>query len=276
MSDMAAVCLRLRPTKPNRVPAWLGRAAQAFLLSTMDRIDPKLAKKLHDTPGMKPFTTSNLLGAPRKGPMLDLTPGQQLTLRFTALHPEVAAPLLHGCVAIWQEDGVTLHDQLFEVETISVTTAQNAWAGQATYTALHEAASTTRRLLELRFSAPTTFKRTGGLIMPLPLPELVFGSLMDRWNRFAPFTLPETLFTTICEQLVVQHFDGGTQTARVGKGRDGNTPGFVGRATYRLLVAPPEHRRALNALANYALFSGIGAKTTVGMGQVRRHDEVRA
>lgn len=270
MSEMAAVCLELHPAKPNRIPAWLGRASQAFLLATAKRYDPLLATKLHDTPGMKPFTASSLGGGLRSGTMRDLSPAHTMHLRFTSLHPDITTPLLTHFLPLWREEGITLHDQLLLVDSIATDAEHNIWAGQDSYHALYEAASDKRRIFKLRFDAPTIFKRTGGNIIPMPMPDLAFGSLMDRWNRFAPFHMPEDLFTTISEQIVIEQFEGKTEQARVGKGRRGAVPGFVGSVRYRLRKASKTHVKAINALANYAVFSSVGAKTTMGLGQATR------
>jgi CRISPR-associated endoribonuclease Cas6 len=46
--------------------------------------------------------------------------------------------------------------------------------------------------------------------------------------------------------------------------------GAVGRMTYSIEDADPYLRAALNILADFALFSGVGAQTATGMGQARR------
>ena len=46
--------------------------------------------------------------------------------------------------------------------------------------------------------------------------------------------------------------------------------GFVGRVTYRLMAEDDAARCQLNALADLAFYSGVGMKTTMGMGQSRR------
>jgi CRISPR/Cas system endoribonuclease Cas6 (RAMP superfamily) len=46
--------------------------------------------------------------------------------------------------------------------------------------------------------------------------------------------------------------------------------GFVGRVTYGLMADDEPLRCQLNALAGAALYTGVGMKTTMGMGQCRR------
>ena len=53
--------------------------------------------------------------------------------------------------------------------------------------------------------------------------------------------------------------------------------GFNGQATYECSDnIPVEHVKSLNALADFAFYAGVGAKTTMGMGQCRRSEDARA
>jgi CRISPR-associated endoribonuclease Cas6 len=46
--------------------------------------------------------------------------------------------------------------------------------------------------------------------------------------------------------------------------------GFVGMVTYEVKRGTPELAHIVNALADLALYAGVGYKTTMGMGQCRR------
>jgi CRISPR-associated endoribonuclease Cas6 len=46
--------------------------------------------------------------------------------------------------------------------------------------------------------------------------------------------------------------------------------GFVGRVTYGLMADDDAVRAQLSVLADFALYAGVGMKTTMGMGQCRR------
>jgi CRISPR-associated endoribonuclease Cas6 len=46
--------------------------------------------------------------------------------------------------------------------------------------------------------------------------------------------------------------------------------GFVGRCRFATPIGDAERLQMLNALADFALYAGVGYKTTMGMGQVRR------
>ena len=50
----------------------------------------------------------------------------------------------------------------------------------------------------------------------------------------------------------------------------GTYPGGFGDVTFEALDNHAVHLRTLNLLANFAFYSGVGSKTTMGMGQARR------
>ncbi|MBC7343990.1 MAG: CRISPR system precrRNA processing endoribonuclease RAMP protein Cas6 [Clostridia bacterium] len=121
------------------------------------------------------------------------------------------------------------------------------------------------RIIRFRFCTPTTF-RQGDLDLPLPVPALVFKSLLDLWNLHAPkpivlgpHALERGLALASCRIRTRRFFDGHAFI-----------PGFVGLCEFRLTkVLSDEEAAAVRALAAFAFFSGIGRKTTHGMGLVR-------
>jgi len=116
----------------------------------------------------------------------------------------------------------------------------------------------------------------------LPQPESVFDSLARRWNSLV--AEPEGL--TLIDRRQLSAFIGDrvhvsrlagveTQALRFARGMQ---LGFVGTVTYVVQgVSGPtadeatlEQARILDLLADFAFYSGVGYKTTMGMGQVRR------
>ncbi|MBM4027556.1 MAG: CRISPR system precrRNA processing endoribonuclease RAMP protein Cas6, partial [Planctomycetes bacterium] len=50
----------------------------------------------------------------------------------------------------------------------------------------------------------------------------------------------------------------------------GTYPGGYGDVTFEALDTTSPYVRTLNLLADFAFYSGVGTKTTMGMGQARR------
>lgn len=270
-SDLLALVLVLRPQPtPGRVlPAWWGAAAHALLLSVVRQVNPTLAARLHDEQGPRPFTASTLMGI---GVRRALEPSRQYTLRFTALQAEVAAVVREAASAGGPlAPGARLElDYLpFTVEGVLLTSTEHPWAGESSYQQLmraHLVAPAPPRKICLRLASPTGF-RSAEKQQPFPLPELVFGSLLERWNSFSPMAFPAEVRRFAAECLGVSAFQVRTRSAQLKDG--GVRIGCVGEVTYTALHYDRYWMSLLHTLAAYAFFSGVGASTPLGFGQAR-------
>ena len=65
----------------------------------------------------------------------------------------------------------------------------------------------------------------------------------------------------------------GQHTLKFARGRKGIVPGFYGSVQIAVEETSSEVRRMLDALAQFAEFSGVGIKSTIGMGQVTYQPE---
>lgn len=279
MQDLASLVLTLRPTHQDTIPGWTGRAAHAWFLGSLRDVDPALSSIVHDRNGPKPFTTSSL-GGVDLGDEVTLHPDRLYTLRLTTLHADVTRVALNGLAPRWLERGITLHDQPFRVEQISSDTDDDPWAGAASYADLlasHPLSGKGSRAprITLRFASPTSFNKTGGLQMPLPVPELVFGSLIDRWTAFSSVALHPDLKTFVSTCVAVSDVRIESRRISFERADRGAATGFTGSVTFSLQSSERFWLDQMHTLAAFALYSGIGVRTTMGLGQVRvvRSDE---
>lgn len=117
----------------------------------------------------------------------------------------------------------------------------------------------------VRFKKPTTFRRND-IDLPLPLPELIFKGLVKRWNAFSPIPVGVDL-RPFYNLVKVSKCAVRTQKVELSSG--GKLTTFTG---YTLLdLSPVRNEKALKwfgILLNFANWSGIGRKTTMGLGKV--------
>ena len=131
-----------------------------------------------------------------------------------------------------------------------------------------------REVLTLRFITPTVFTTSAPagtrVYCPLPDPRLLCSSLLRVYQTFQPEPLDDKHVCQLKEvfehYLEVQAVDIHSQRTQAGKTK---LTGFRGTVTIRTHRRAPEVTRALAALGQLAFYSGIGAKTSYGMGQVR-------
>jgi len=128
---------------------------------------------------------------------------------------------------------------------------------------------------EYRFLSPTYFARSGR-DYPLPDPQLIVRSLVERWNTHSPDSdevrVGEDLARELGSRIVLAAHAIRTRAVPSGNGRP--RIGFVGTA--RLGLRTPDRRdqagiasaRLLATLSAFAPYSGVGAQTTHGLGAV--------
>ncbi len=266
----ASFIVHLRPLEIAPLGKTLGRSLHGLLLRLLSQTDPHLANALHSDLSPKPFTASTLRGRlVRQGGALCAVPDERYRVRYTVLTNETFNALGHVLLGkLAGQQPVEIDGKPFVLEDIVVDPEQSdGWARLATEQDLLAEASTADRVM-LRFASPTTF-RTGDMNLLFPLPTSVFGSLTRKWEVFCATALPANLDAFIADQVAAERYELETQVVSYG-GHQFN--GFVGDCQFRLLHKDPVYCQAINALAGFALFAGVGQKTTQGLGQVRRID----
>lgn len=266
-----ALIWTIRPRAAARVPANLSRAAHAAILRLVDAADAELAARVHDDEGPKPLTVSNILGLNPRGREALVRPDLDYGLRVTLLNPA-----LEALAAAWHAAAVSpldLDGLLWDVTAVTADPAAHPWAGYASYedlaapALLRAAGSPARWTFE--FAAPVTFRQRG-LNQPLPTADLTFGSLLDKWNAFAPLALPEEVRRFAAECIAVSRFDLASRAEPT----KGGVPqvGAVGQVTYVAVHRDRYWLACIDTLARFAFYSGVGAGAARGFGRARLVD----
>jgi CRISPR-associated endoribonuclease Cas6 len=269
------IALTLTLTSPTAatVPPHLGRANYAATLAALQALDPALGPLIHEGAGPKPLTCSGILNGREARDGMPIVPDQPYYLRITGLTATVsqalAAALLATPPAQWSLDG-----HRFAVHAVTCDPAEDAWTGQTTYEALAAAqlldSGRPDRNVTLRFVTPTTFN-SNNMTVPVPMPSLVFGSLVERWNAFSPVTLSPEMRRFGEEMVALSRYR--LESKAVVQKNKGLRIGAVGEATYAALGGDRYWLGVMQMLGDFADYSGVGAQTTQGMGQVRRLGE---
>ena len=289
---LLSLVLTLKPLQtaatPTLPPAWWGRAAHALLLHTVREVDENLAAELHTPPGeveehasassnqVRPFTASTLMGRFNKG-----TPEPQstYTLRLTAFRDDLAAILEQSSQSGTLSPGRTIGlDYLpFEImpnPTLAPIANSISAIQKSSYQDISSpyllAKQPAPRRLTLQFTSPTTFK-SAGKHLPIPLPALVFGSLLERWNAYSPISFPVEVRRYAEECLAISQF--ALETRPVPQKNRGLRVGAVGRISYTALNYDRYWMSVLAVLAEFSLFCGVGVGTSQGLGQARRIED---
>lgn len=271
MIELVSLVITVRPTEQVSVPGHLGRAAHALLLRWLSEKDPALAQRWHDADGPKPFTCSSLVGGGRMQQNMtrSLSPDRTYWLRLTSLDPAVSAALIayrDQPPATLELDGVPLH-----IESLTTDPAVHPWAGMATYEEIAAPYLLARReaprRLRLAFTSPVAFRQRE-MNMPIPLPDLTFGGLSDRWNAFSPIAVSPEVRRYCEDGVALSSFRLRSRAMPVKDG--GMQIGAVGEASYVAVQYDRYWMGVLGLLADFAFYAGVGRLTAIGMGQARR------
>lgn len=267
---LLSVILELTSQRTAVLPAHLGRANHSLLLKWISGFDAPLAQALHDGDGPRPVTCSSLLGITPTATGLPVRAGAQYSVRLTSLDAllsqKIEERLIHDAPANWN-----LHDHPFAVSAVVCDPARNTWSNSTSYEELAGrylvAGEKSGKSVTIEFVSPTTFK-SKEMQVPVPMPGLVFGSLLDRWNALSAVTLPDDFRLFAEEAVAISYHHLRTEVVQHKQGS--LLIGAVGKVTYRALSDDIYWLACLNILADFAFYSGVGAKTSTGLGQCRR------
>ena len=264
---LLSLVLQVRPRSSCRLPATLGNALHAVFLNLVARSDWRVAQELHATRREKPFAVSPLQGEFTTGNgSLYVSSEKDYWIRFTSVDGVLSSLLLELKDSIAE---VEIFDEIFEVTGAMTDVSQHPWAGLSTFEDMYSSfvatPTTCSRRISMHFSSPTTF-RSGWRNTPLPIPRLVFLHLSQKWNAFSRINLGANISNVIDERVSLSRHSIRTRIFDFGKHRQ---VGFVGDCEFLIHGESDIPSRVFHLLASFAFYSGIGHKTTMGMGQAK-------
>lgn len=266
---LVSAVVKVKPVVKVLVPAHLGQAAYGLFLKTVRSLDREMASRLHSGEGYRPFTVSSLLETgPSRGGEVLVKPDEEYGLRFTSIDPALSELLLSR-LPNGLPSSISLDKLEYQVVGITQRATDYPWAGRESFDSLvrkHFWGERPAAKITLRFASPTTF-RSGGHNIPIPLPRLVFASYLDKWNEFAGVPLGPDFKRFLEESVVVSRYQLRTRIVPIKKGLQ---VGCTGYCEYTALNGEEYSLRLMNLLADFAFWTGTGAKTTMGLGQTRR------
>ncbi len=119
------------------------------------------------------------------------------------------------------------------------------------------------------FLTPTSFKR-GAFDYILPEPELIFKSLLKKWNTFSPEKIGWELLEFVKKHVFVSGLWINSYKTEISE--KAKILGFRGRV-YLYSNKLSEETKLLKALLKFSEFSGVGRKSTMGFGKTRLEEK---
>ncbi|MEL6780229.1 MAG: CRISPR-associated endoribonuclease Cas6 [Cyanobacteria bacterium J06597_16] len=276
-----SLVLNFSPTSPIPPGFTAGKNLHGLFLNLVSAVDAELGDRMHENKSNKPFTLSPLQRGTRATlhwkHLKPIAPGTPCWWRISLLDDQLFGQLSQLWLNLNSNQSWHLGPANLHITSILGTPQSvQPWANFSNYAQLYEQASRTDRKLTLEFCTPTAF-RQGKYNSSLPTADRVFGSLLRRWNRYSGLEFSPEILTNLQDSHVNIRteiaVDPREQFQHTGaKTNPCNTfTGCVGKVTFRVLgKVDTTTIQQLNALADFALYAGIGHKTTMGMGMGRR------
>ncbi|HEY9802280.1 MAG TPA: CRISPR-associated endoribonuclease Cas6 [Leptolyngbyaceae cyanobacterium] len=299
-----SLVLNLLPQSPIPPQYLTGRHLHALFLTLVSSVDSTLGDRLHDSTADKAFTLSPLQVRGHFSSLREATPtrrsaNDRLSASQGRYKPKVpngeSLQYFHqqaipaGTPCWWRISLLddTLFSQLTQLwlnlnpshpwhlgpANLYITSIQGTpqstqpWANATTYGQLYEQASDNIRTFNFSFATPSAF-RQGQFDTTLPTRECVFNSLLSRWHKYSGIEFTQIPIESIFPSFLNIH------TEILADSRS-KFIGILGQVNYRILGdVEPMQIKQINTLADFALYAGVGRKTTMGMGMLRRLSSV--
>jgi CRISPR-associated endoribonuclease Cas6 len=267
---LASILIELAPAEDGG-GCFTGHHVLSWFLEEIQRLDPVTSTALHASRRHKPFTiwAGPRFALTRHGVAHDES-DPLLWVRLSALNASVSGLLARLAASL--PGVVRLGGRCFSPIQVLTSARQHPWCDTSTFQELQAfwAGAPASGRVRLRFLSPTAFAgrdaATGRHAQAVfPFGALVFASLARRWEEHAPAPLPEGMRDALPRAIREESYDLRTTVVDLGTHR---LKAFVGECEYA--VAPDASdvlQRAVHMLADYAFYSGVGTKTTMGFGQ---------
>ncbi len=268
-----SLVLNLLPQSPIASGYLTGKHLHALFLTLVSSVDRELGDRLHEQKTEKAFALSplqvrnnshrdHLLQWEYRQPIAAHTP---CWWRVSLLDDALFADLTSLWLNINPQHPWHLGSADLQITSILGTPqSTQPWANFSTYAQLYEEASDSERQIDFSFCTPTAFRQSN-FDCALPSRDSVFGSLLRRWNQYSGIPFEETLL----EPIFPSFFNIRTEFVADSRSK---FIGCVGVMSFRILGEIDAIAiKQINALADFAMYSGVGRKTPMGMGMIRRH-----
>jgi len=252
------------------MPASHGRAIYAFFLDLLESRFPLVAKALHAPTKEKPFTTSPIQGKFKsyKGNLYPQR-GSLYWFRFTSLTKDLSV-MLKGQLFSIRGKKIEILNNDFVLSEVITSQEKHPFAAEISYVDFFkkwtESSKNMKNKVIVRFFSPTAF-RDGKRNVPLPIPQLFLQSVFRKWNAFSPFLFKPICLEILLKRIVLSRCEIKTKILSFDKQSE---VGFVGDCEFMLIPFQGNIYDSLfHLLSDYAFYCGVGATTSMGMGQVK-------
>lgn len=265
---IGAIVYELQALNRDSIPEYNGQQLHGICFKILEEFSPDISTYIHEKMSIKPFTSAELeLSTPKntKNKRRYITEGELVYWRVTALTDDV----LQAFLSVKPGQIFAIGNLQLRVEDVIISSDSRSDVGlidPVDMVAECFSLPPVKQII-MNFHSVTSF-RTGTNDFPWPLPEMVFGSLADKWEAMnMPGVIAAKTIRREAAAIIPGNWHGTSRKIIFSPKR--SVIGFIGSFTYQVNNLNEEVRQAMLTLAAYAEFAGIGRWTAHGLGQVR-------
>jgi CRISPR-associated endoribonuclease Cas6 len=273
MTTLHALVIKLIAQRAGVLPGSVGELSHAAFYAAVQAVDPVLSAQMHEAQNRSAFSLSPLYGywqSPQDR-RIHVSQGQEGWLRLGLLDDRLFAVFIQHLLNSGRP-AIRLGAIDFAITHVYGAPGSHPWVGYTTLDDLRALNETPNRWL-LNFESPTAIRwgdADNGTrrVMLFPLPRMAIAGLRTRWDRLTGEQWGRD-FEEWVERNIIVSWVKSWRTESFTFQRQSYVGG-LGVLEYHLL----DDREQANAvhfhrLLHLAFYTGIGYKTTHGLGQVR-------
>ncbi len=270
---LRALVLRLQARQNGRLDSPVGELANAAFYDLVRRADPALAQALHDGQHRKAFALSPLFGFAQnfQADQIPVQAGGEGWMRVAILDDALFRTFI-GHLLDASRPTLRLGSVDFQIVQVLGSPGSHPWVGYLPLADLRNL-SPAGDTWTLTFASPMAIgmgkSDAGRRRMELfPHPRAVVAGLRARWDAWSGEAWGRDFEEWVERNVVVSRvWNWRTVVFRY---RRQHYVGGIGKVEYRLLGDPADERAVhLHRLLHLAFYTGVGYKTTHGLGMVR-------
>jgi len=216
-------------------------------------IGEKLSQSLHeDFKGQKPYAIFCK-------ELFQSIKTNTLNLEVSILYDPLISPILSEIILSRNKATLNLEKKIALEHSVNV---REKWLKP--YEILEKEVKISKKI-SIKFLKPTSFRRyTVDFIFPIP--ELLFKGLIKKWLAFSSIPIPVNL-SEYYPFIEIEKYK--LESYKITFSNGGKLTTFKGYTVFNFSkIAQEIALKWFNILLNYALWSGVGRKTTMGLGKI--------
>ncbi|WP_368493436.1 CRISPR-associated endoribonuclease Cas6 [Marinitoga sp. 1154] len=259
-----SVVVELKALETGVIPTYPGKKIHGMFFNVLKKASEEVSKKLHQNFNNKAFTVSSFLGKKVDEPV-SIMKNKRYYIRLTFLNEKIFNLFTVTMFKnkIFKKE-IYIENIKFSILRVIFDEEQSKWAGVLSIDELLSKKDYSNKI-KLKFYTPTLF-RVGDKHLRYPDAKKIYTGLLNKFNKYSEYKFNESIKEEFSNIKIINK--------RIRKKRvfinNFYLEGFVGDVEFEISQGNNELLKIVNILSEFSFYAGIGYKTTMGMGQVRR------